>query len=620
MLSGTTASVYSCLLIIMKSLSLAPRLSLLASAMACAIPAVAQSNPTLPEVVVTATRLETRTDALVSDVTIIEAADLEKLNGLTLTEVISRLAGVQLIANGGRGTSSTLLIRGTESRHVLLLVDGVRMGSATLGAASFDNIALESIDRIEVLKGPASALYGSDAVGGVVQIFTKRGTKGLTPSASVTVGSKGHRAISAGISGSSGPLRFSAGVGHLQEKGFSATNEAVAFGSFNPDADGFKQESAFASIGADVAPGWSLDARASTAKATSHWDNGPGNFDPTNKVTNTTISIALTGQVMPAWKTVLRLGQADDKFTSRSDYGNDNFDTVNTLLSWNNEIATPVGALLVGLEQLKDEVDSNTAYDLTARTVNAAFVGLTGSHGGHAWQANARRDSNSQFGDATTAFAGYSYKITPNWRLLGSYGTSFKAPSFNQLYYPKFGNATTRPEKGRNSELGLAYTQGPHEVKLTRFDNRIQGFITDLPVVTNIPQARIKGWSLAYQAEVGATRMHASFDQLDARNVLTGAQLPRRAERQITLGADTAVGAWTFGGNLVSMAKRYDNAANTIDLAPFVTADLFANYRVASDWVLQGRINNVTDKVYETAKGYNQPGRSFFLTLRYQPK
>jgi vitamin B12 transporter len=564
--------------------------------------------------------MESRADTLVSDVTVIDAQMIENQSGRTLTEVISRLAGVQMVANGGRGNASSLLIRGTESRHLLLLIDGVRMGSATLGAPSLDNIALDSIERIEVLKGPASALYGSDAVGGVVQIFTKKGSKGFSPYVSVSLGNYGHREASAGARGGSDTVRFAVGANHTRESGYSSTNEHVPYDSFNADKDGYEQTSAYASVDVDLSAGWRLDAKLTAAKALSHWDNGAGNDNPSNDLNSQTISLGLQGQVLPNWTTRLRVGQNEDKLTSNSTWGNDHYNTRNTLLSWTHEVKSTLGTVLAGVEQQKDAVDSSTAYDVTKRSINAAFIGLTGQAGAHAWQLNARRDDNSQFGAATTGFAGYSYKFNPNWRVQGSYGTSFKAPSFNQLYYPKYGNPTTRPESGRNAELSVNYTQGMHDVKLTRFDHRIRGFITDFPVVTNVPRARIQGWTLAYQAELGNTQLHASLDLLDPQNVLTGKKLPRRADQQITLGIDSQVGNWTLGGDLVSVSKRFDDAANKIELAPFATLDLYANYRLGKDWLLQAKVNNVTNKQYELANGYNQPGRSLLVTFKYQPK
>ena len=217
-------------------------LAALPLALSAAFPALAQNSPPnqLRETIVTATRTESRASAVLADVTVITREDIERSAGRTLSELIARQAGIQTSANGGLGKSSSLFIRGTESRHVLFLVDGVRYTSATTGTPPLDTIPLESIERIEVLKGPASALYGSDAVGGVVQIFTRRGVKGFRPYASVTLGSEDRREGTAGFQGGSGDVSYALGVQTLREKGFSSTNPAVGT-SFNPDRDGFNQ-------------------------------------------------------------------------------------------------------------------------------------------------------------------------------------------------------------------------------------------------------------------------------------------------------------------------------------------------------------------------------------------
>ena len=206
--------------------------------------------------VVTATRVETRADALLSDVTVIDGEELRNAPGRTLSEVLARRAGLQMSSNGGLGKTASLFVRGTEARHVLLLVDGVRFGSSTTATPTLDNLPLSSIERIEILKGPASALYGSDAVGGVVQVFTRRGREGFAPNASVTLGSYGHRAATAGFSGGTGTVDYALSLGTERERGFSATNPAVAFSGHNPDDDAFEQDSISASLGWTLAPGW----------------------------------------------------------------------------------------------------------------------------------------------------------------------------------------------------------------------------------------------------------------------------------------------------------------------------------------------------------------------------
>ena len=203
---------------------------------------------TLPTTVVTASRTPQRVDDTVSDVVVIDRSGLEKSTGRTLSELLARVPGVQFSANGGLGKTSSVNIRGAEARHTLLLIDGVHFGSATTGTPNLDTIPVDMIERIEILKGPASAMYGSEAVGGVVQVFLRQGTPGLNAYSSATADSRGYGQVTAGINGGSGPLTYALSVQKTRESGFSATNAKALYGNFNPDNDGFDQNSVNASV------------------------------------------------------------------------------------------------------------------------------------------------------------------------------------------------------------------------------------------------------------------------------------------------------------------------------------------------------------------------------------
>jgi vitamin B12 transporter len=602
-----------------KSLRLAALpLSLVATFVA--LPSAALSQTQLKEVVVTASRVQTRADDLVSDVLVLDRAAIEASTGRTLTEVLARSAGVQMTATGGAGSLSGIFIRGTETRHTILLIDGVRYGTATAGLPNLDTLPLDMIERIEVLKGPGSALYGSDAVGGVVQVFLRKGVKGFSPSAAITMGSYGFAQLSAGLAGGDGAVSYALGVQKTQNKGFSATNSKVAFGSYNADRDGFKQDAINASFAYQISSDWKLDAGMLYADGVSHFDDGPDN-NASTAVRTQTLRAGLEGKVLPIWKTQLRVSQSQDKSNGlEGAYLPSKFNTTQNQLTWQNDIDTPLGIVLAGAERLTQKVDSSTEYEVNQRTVSSVFAGLNGNAGSHSWQANVRRDSNSQFGANTTGFAGYGYKINPAWRLNASYGTSFVAPSFNQLYYPGYSNPDLLPETGRNLDLGVTYSANGQAVKLTRFDNKIRGFITNSTSPANIPRARIDGWSLAYDGAFEAFNLHATADVLNPRNELTGNLLPRRAQHQFTLGADYRVGAWTFGGNLLNVGSRFDDIKNTQTLDSYATVDVFANYNVNKDLQVQLKVNNLAGKEYETAHGYNQAGRAAFITLRYALK
>jgi vitamin B12 transporter len=612
----------------MKNLSTAQRGIVLACAAACASFAGASTAQTLPEsqlkpVVVTATRNETRADELVSEVVVIDRAQIEQSTGRTLTELLTRAAGVQFSSNGGLGKSSSVYIRGTEARHTVLLIDGVRMGSATLGTPVWDNIPLEMIERIEVLKGPASALYGSDAVGGVIQIFTRNGKTGFFPTAGITLGSRGYRQLSAGLSAGQGDFSYSLGLSSTSDDGFSATNSKVPFGNFNADNDGFDQTAFNASMRWKLVPDWALDARLMQSDGRNQYDDGP-KVDTRSRIKTSNVSFGLQGKPLQAWTTRLSAAQGDDKSTtvqsaSASQNGNF-FNTANDQITWKNDVDTPMGVVTLGFEQFKQKVDSTTNFTVKSRTVNSTFAGLNGSAGAHSWQANLRQDKNSQFGNSSTGFVGYGFAITPQWRINASHGTSFVAPSFNQLYFPSSGNPLLQPEKGRNTDLGLAYSTAGHSVKLVRFDNEIRGFITSTTTAANTPKARIDGWTLAYEGKAGAWNWRTSLDDFDPRNEVTGKLLPRRNRTQLNAALGYDAGVWSTGAQLIKAGSRFDNDANSTLIEGYTTLDVRGQYKLSKDLALQANILNLTNQKYETILGYNQPGRGLFVSLRYAPK
>lgn len=595
------------------------RATALPMALAAAFPvsSVAQ-GPALKETVVTATRSAMRADELVSDVKVIDRQAIEASTARTLPELLSRTAGLQMSSNGGRGKVSAVFIRGAENRHTILLVDGVRLGSATAGTPSWDNIPVDMIERIEVLKGPASALYGSEGVGGVVQIFLRKGAEGFHPYASLTLGSEHHVTAAAGLQAGQGALRYSIGVQRLRERGFSATNPKVPFGQFNPDRDPFDQDSVNATASYDISRSWSVDGGLMHAEGVSAFDDGPG-FNARSALRVLTAHVGVKGRPMKGWQTELRFAQGNDTNDTIEASFPGAFKTEQAQWIWQNNIDTPVGLVLAGAERREQKVSGSVDYPVKRRTIDSAFAGVNGNSGRHSWQLNARHDTNSQFGSVDTGLAGYGFHISPAWRVHASHGTSFVAPSFNQLYFPFFGNPLLQPERGKNTDLGVTWTAGGHEVKLIRFDNRIRGFQTNTIVPTNV-NARIDGWTLAYEGKLRSVNLRAALDALDPRQVPSGRQLPRRAKRQFTAGADYATGPWRFGGALVHVGDRFDDPANSMPLPAYTTADVYVEWQFAPALSVQAKLNNLTDRTYETAFGYNQPGRSLFVTLRWQPK
>lgn len=618
----------------MKTRVLGAQRTVLAMALSAAFSALStqafsqsQPIPQLKETVISASRTPTRSDELVSDVTVITRAEIEKSPGRTLPELLSRVPGVQFSSNGGLGKNSTVNIRGSEARHTILLIDGVRYGSATTGTPVWDNIAIDMIDRIEILKGPASALYGSEAVGGVVQIFMRKGAAGIKPYAAMTLGSESHAQFSAGVTGGTGDVTYALSAQKTREAGFSATNSKVGVTTFNPDKDGFEQNSLSGSVAYQINPSWKIDAGLVYADNVNRSDDGLNRDTRYSNITNVA-RVGLEGYVLPGWKTQLRYSLSSD--TNRAIVAAPAllpslFKTTQTQSAWQNDIDTPLGVVLVGIENLTQSIESSSRYAVSRRDVMSYFTGVNGSSGRHSWQANVRRDNNSQFGGSSTGSAGYGFSLTPEWRVSTSGGTSFVAPSFNQLYFPASatfrGNPLLKPERGRNFDYSIEWSDAGQSVKLVKYDNNITNIITTVGISpVNLSRARIDGVTLAYDGTFGGLALSASADALNPRDEQTGKRLRRRSSSQLRAAADYTVGAWTVGGTVLRAGESFDDANNTQKLEGYTVGDVYANYRFSKDWNLQAKINNVTAKVYETILGYNQPGRGVFVTLRWQPK
>jgi vitamin B12 transporter len=596
----------------------------------CSAAAAAQSA-SMSTTVVTATRTETKLDETLADVRVVTEEQISNSGGRSLAEILQRFAGVQMSSNGGRGNTQSVYIRG--SKQVILLVDGVRFGSATAGDPSLQSLPLEQIERIEVVQGPASALYGSDAIGGVIQIFTKQGKgqkKALLPYASATWGSGGYKDASGGFSGAQQGWNYSLNVARVVDPGFSSTNAKSSY--YNPDKDKFNQTSLTAALGYAFNDAWRLDANFMQSDSYAESDNGLSKQSWVDADAGTR-ALKLSGVVSNAWKTHLSVSRSFDKQWNRDRtiatgfLDSSTFNTTQDEYKWGNEIKTPVGVVIAGLERLEQNITSTTKFDQTKRTTDAAFVGINGSQGAHSWQANLRRDDNSQFGSYNTWGIGYGYQLLPSLRAYASRGKSISAPTFNQLYYPADpvwgggGNPNLKPEEGKNTEIGVNWEIAGHELKFARFDNKVRNLIVWGSTVENLDQARMKGWSLGYHKSVNTWRFAATYEYLDARDS-QGVRITRRLPKeQATVSVDKTLGAWKLGANALYVGKRTDSVfgVGAVDLKSYTSLDMYAEYQFTRDWALQARIANLTDKVYETAYGYNQRGRAGFVTLKWTP-
>lgn len=586
--------------------------------------ASASAQTELDSVVVTATRTEARVAPAVADITVLDREAIERAEGRTLVELLARESGIQLANNGGAGKTSSLFMRGLQPRHMLLLVDGVRVGTAIFGSPSLDNLPLESVERIEIVRGPLSSLYGSDAVGGVIQIFTRRGTQGMRGNAKLGVGSNSFGQAAGGVAFGDGRFDGALQVQHTETRGFSATNERAQFGNFNADRDGFNQNAGTLNLGWQLTSGWRLDGLVLESNGITRVDDGP-DADARVKLRNAVQSIKLSGQVNDGWKTRVKLSRSVDVYnalasaSSFTDLGPAT--SVQRQLGWENEVATPIGTALALVERVEQDIDTpGEPYTVRSRSIDAVALGLNGSHAGHSWQASLRNDRNSQFGHETTGAAGYAWQFAPAWRAGASLGTSFVAPSFALLYYPfGFGNPNLEPEHGRHAELNLHWTSDEHQLGLAWYAHRVRGFITSGQAPVNLPYARIRGVTLAYEGRVADIALGAALDHVNARDQ-DGEPLVRRAKNTLRVQADRQFGAFSAGASLNAVSSRFDldeTGDPVVRLPGYATLDLRADWRFAPEWRLGLALNNIGDRAYESVVGYNQPGREVYLTLRW---
>jgi vitamin B12 transporter len=516
---------------------------------------------------------------------------------------------------------SGVFLRGSNANHVVLLIDGVRINSATAGTNAFENIPLEQIERIEILRGPASSLYGADAIGGVIQIFTRREPR---TQARLGAGRWKSREGSVGLGRELGATRWSLQAGYRESDSFSATSEGHPF-SFDPDDDAYRNSSLGLSASHDWAEDQTLAASLLHSDGTTRFDGGAGDV---NRQKLTTASIESRNRLHADWRSTLRIARGRDDIDTDGSFPS-RFRTEQDQASWQNDVAALGGQWVAGLEWRRERVDSSTAYTRDRRTVRSAFGAYSAEWQGHLLQASVRRDDNSQFGAHTTGNLAYGLRLTPAWRLSASAGSAFKAPSFNDLYFPLSfgfsGNPDLEPERSRSAELGARYEAQGVQAGLTLFHTRIRELIAVDPsfsTVVNVNRARIRGATLHAAIERGDWTARGEFTHQDPRDAETDRQLVLRARRHASASLVFAPQPWRAGIELVASDTRYGTAANTPDsrLGGYALLNLHAGYALSREWSVSVRLNNAADKRYELVQDYNTPRRNVFVALDYAAK
>lgn len=605
----------------------------LAAAIALSAPAAYAQTTAIDSVIVTATRSPQLQRDVLADVTTITAEDIARSGAGSIIDVLQRQRGIEISRSGGPGTNSSVFIRGANSNQSVVLVDGVRIGSSTSGAASWSAIPLQSIDRIEIVYGPMSTLYGADAIGGVVQLFTKKGSGVPTVTASVGAGSQKTREYDASVYGATGgehSFSYAISAGKEESDGFSATLPGNF--SFNGDKDGYHRESAAGQFGFQVAKGHEVGLVFLNSRTNGQFDSGTPAiiYDARSISKQKNIGIFSKNQLMPIWHSTVQYAESRDNSISDSGtaFGYSEINSKQRDLTWQNDFRLGEDTLQVLASRRKENVISGTTPALgKERTTDAIAAAYNLKRGAHLASASIRNDDSSQYGSKTTGAVGYGYKFTSALRASASWGTSFRAPSFNELYYPGYGYEGNKPEQGRNLEASLQYNDGVTEFGATAYHNRL----TDMLVSTapcpkpgysfgcayNVNHVTLEGLTLSANHRLGAFVVGATADIQDPKDDTTGKSLARRARQHGTATVEYSYGPLVTGVEWQVSGKRFDDAANRNRLGGYGLLNLFTTYQLARDWSVLVRVNNATSKEYSVARYYNVPGATVFAGIRY---
>lgn len=611
------------------------KLSPLALAMALlpmAAHAESSDNPQdalkLPALVITSGRqFEPRQQATAAT-SVFTREDIERLQVRSVPELLSRVPGVSIVQNGGRGSLTSVFLRGANANQTLVLVDGVRLNAAASGQARLEFLSPEQIERVEVVRGPRSALYGADAIGGVIQIFTRRGEAGLQPRLRLAAGTQQSVERSLGLSGGDQQTRFDLGASLDESAGFDRSQDARGR---DGDHDGVRRKSLNLSLehrfDEHLKGGFNLLDQRGETEYDDLFSFNPGN--PSERFSISSIAGHLEAQLSGAWSSRLELGHTENKSDNNDHFNSDNnfsFNTYRDSASWLNTLRlSDTQQLLLGAEWFEDRLTSSTPFSETERWNHAAFAQHRYQGNGFATELGLRHDDNQQFDSENTLNAALTLNLSQRLDLILSYGEGFHAPTFNDLYLdlPPFfgGNPDLEPERSKTYEVQLRGTHLETTWSLAAYRTEIEDLITVVsdPVTffsqpQNVNKARLQGLELNLERELLGWQTVLAASWVDPRDRDSGHNLPRRARRSLSLDIDRQFGNFGAGLTWQAVSSRYDNAANSIEVAGYGLLGLRGSWKINEELQWQVKVDNLLDKEYSQAT-YNRPNDPFFSSM-----
>ncbi|MGF1686970.1 TonB-dependent receptor [Photobacterium japonica] len=575
--------------------------------------------------VVTANRFEQPIKEVIAPVSVVTKEEIEAIQAKSLAEVLRRLPGVQIVS-GGYGQNTEVYVRGTSSKHLLVMINGVRIGSATLGSADFSQIPLTGIERIEFIRGSRAALYGSDAIGGVLNIITDYQAGEQQAQISAGIGSDGYTQVGGSVAGTLGQHSWGKlAVKTEQADGFSARQLP-----FEQDDDGFESHNIVGEIGTAVGDNWQLSLQGYYHDGEADYDDGYGAIGAytDSSLYNIAAKAAYTRNNLVSEVT---LAHNQDKAQNNSQgVTGSEIKTERFLANWLNHYQVNqqlgVGG---GLEFYRDSVsNSTTVYEEDERDNVAAYINTLYREGNVQLEGSVRTDDNDSYGTNTTWLVAGAFSFLEDYQISASVGTGFKAPTFNDFYWPNSGNPNLKPEESTNYELSLSGSQAWLDWRITGYRNDVEQLIAWAPIDNsdpfsdwlpmNVEEARLQGIELTTHFNTGPVYHDLSYDYLDAEDTKTGKQLIRRSKHSAKWNVAYLLDQWQFDASALYKGKSYEDAANTETLDAYVLVDVAASYFINDYLTVRGRIANLFDENYTARDSYNVQERSYYATVTYQ--
>jgi vitamin B12 transporter len=577
------------------------------------------SDDPLEHISVYATRQAQPVHQILSSVTVLDREQIEQAQVSDLPALLRQVAGVQISRSGGKGQTNTVFLRGGSAGHTLVLIDGVRTGSATLGYASLAELSLQQIEQIEVIKGPKAALYGSDALAGVIAITTRK-----ADNTSVQLKTGRYQSHEADIATSQtfGDLKVRGNLGWSDTEGFDVRPGTQA------DKDGFDQR--YGKLGAEYTTAygvWSADHNLLKSRGQYDFDPawGPGADQVETKTNQSRLGWALDGD-KSSQKLSLSLNQTEDL-----NWGDESpaslFETERQELDYqySRQLTSSLTAL-TGVNWYQEDVSgSDLGYDVDSRINKAIFAGVSYQSGAWLADVTGRHDKQSQYGHYNTYELGLGYQLTKKLLVRASRSSAFKAPSFNDLYYPFSGNAALAPETATSDELGLRYHAGTLQIESSIYQQNVNNLIQWAPmadgnwVPQNVGEAKIKGAELSVSHSWQQLHQQIAYSYTDAKDKATDAPLIKRSKHTVHWQ-----GAYQWQDWRVFVTSDYQSDFQTGDfmqpqLGGYTLWGAGVSYELSNELQISAKADNLTDKDYLYLPGYATAGAEWSLRLNWTP-